>query len=306
MEICLAVRQGEEAQARAVFTQALAKADGGALLHVAGDALLLALRRRRQDLFAAWLQEAAPRLGKAVSRKDLADEARAFLQALAFAMCDRRLEDGLPVLQALTRRWLRVQGGAPSMEFWSEWLNLAARMARRGWSAQTRFLLKQALWYAARRRDVSFWRALLSRLTLHFTVFARWDGFIKACEAYPELPLFYVLLVRRAGRAGAAADSRETCLLLALRSVRNLVSNAARSVMRDDMEIFRQWYRFLWQLAGDDERRRRELRLLLQLAIGYWQLSLPKTSRRQARFLEDLLQPSVIPDEYRALLERIS
>lgn len=303
LEICLAVRQ-DEARARAAFTKALAEAGGGALLRIADDALLFALRRRKGDLFADWLLEAQHRLEATVPQEEQAG--CAFLQNLAFAMCDRRLEAELPALQALVRRWLRVYGGSASAEdFWHEWLNLAARMARRGWSIQARFLLRQALWYAVRRRDISFWRELLARLALHFTVFARWEGFTKACEAYPELPLFYLLLVRRAG-SSEDLQSRETSLLLALRSVRTLVSNAARSVMREDMEIFRQWYRFLWQAAGESVKRRCELRLLLQLAIAYWQLSLPKTSRRQARFLEDLMQPSVITDVYRELLERIS
>ncbi len=305
LKICLAIRQDEEAAARAAFAKALRELEGGALLRVVGDALMSALRRRRRDLFATWLSEAMPRLEETVGSRELAGESCAFLQSLAFAMCDRRLEEEMPLLQALVRRWLRVQDAAAGVGFWDEWLNLAARMARRGWRMQPRFLLRQTLWNSVRRRDAAFWRLLLARLNLHFTVFVRWDGFPKACDAYPELPLFYLLPVKWAGRGSLAAREREEYLLLALRGVRTLVNNAARSLMLEDTDIFRQWQQFLCRLAGDNARRQLELRLLLQLSIVYWRTSLPNTSRRQARVLEDLLQPDVIPADYRELLERI-
>lgn len=306
LEICLCIRQNKEAEARAAFSRALQEAADAALLSVAGDALLAALRRRRKALFSDWLLEAQSRLEVVIGQGDNGQAGCAFLQNLAFAICDKQLEAELPVLQALVRRWLRVHGGSSLADgFWDEWLSLAARLARRGWRVQARFLLRQVVWGAVRRREAAFWQRLLARLTLHFTVFVRWDGFPKACAAYPELPLLYLLLVRRVGRASVAAKEQEVYLLLTLRSIRNLVSNAARSAMQDDMEIFRQWYQFLWQLSADDEKRRQELRRLLQLAIGYWQRSLPKTSRRQARFLEDLMQPSAVNGVYLELLERI-
>lgn len=305
LEICLALRQDKEAEARTAFSRALQAAEGEALLRMAGDALLMALRRRRQDLFACWLKESLPRLEQAVGQSKSGEEACGFLQSMAFAMCDKRLEAELPLLQTLVRRWLRTHSGAWKIGFWDEWLRLAAQMARRGWRVQVRFLLRQALWGAVRRSDAGFWRRLLAGLTLHFTAFARWDGFPKACAAYQELPLFYLLLVRRAGHVGLSEAERDAYLQLALRGIRNLVSNASRSTMQDDMEIFRQWYQFLWQLSEGRPKRRQELRRLLQLAIGYWQRSLPKTSRRQARFLEDLLQPNAVTGAYQELLERI-
>ena len=91
----------------------------------------------------------------------------------------------------------------------------------------------------------------------------------------------------------------------ALRTVRDIVTNIARSTMQEDMDIFRQWYQYLWQLAGEDGKRKQSLLLLLQLSIRYWQNTLPKSSKKQLRFLEDLLQPMLINKEYEELLNVI-
>ena len=48
-----------------------------------------------------------------------------------------------------------------------------------------------------------------------------------------------------------------------------------------------------------------ELLRLLQLAITYWQQTMPKTSRKQAVLLKDLLQPNLIDGQYALLLQKI-
>ena len=60
-------------------------------------------------------------------------------------------------------------------------------------------------------------------------------------------------------------------------------------------------------LAADCEnkRAREELLRLLQLAITYWQQTMPKTSRKQIKLLKDLLQPNLIAGQYALLLQKI-
>ena len=189
---------------------------------------------------------------------------------------------------------------------------MAARMARRGWRREARFVLRlvaRAALKGGRQRQeerLPLWRSILARLSLHFTGYARWDGFAKACEAYGELVSLLLLLARRSGRKELPWAVRTASLQLALRTVRDLVTNNARSNMQEDMDIFRQWYQYLWQLAGEDPARKQKLLLLLQLSIRYWQLTLPKSSKKQLRFLEDLLQPNLINAEYEELLQSIS
>ena len=94
-------------------------------------------------------------------------------------------------------------------------------------------------------------------------------------------------------------------LQLLLRHLRDVTANVSRSAMLDDADIFRQWYSFWWQLTAEDKSAREELLRLLQLAITYWQQTMPKTSRKQIALLKDLLQPNLIVGEYALLLQKI-
>ena len=305
LDVCLALRQGREEDARQGFGQIMAVADAPLWLALAEDVLLGALRCRRQDLFAQWYAEAGKHFCRLMAQGDLAEAGRQWLLAVAFAVCDRR-EVEPQLLREPARAWLRKYGATSSADnFWSEWLNLAARMARRGWRSQTTLLLEIVLWGAVRHNDIKFWQNILGQLGLHFTVYARWDGFPNACAAYPELQLLYLLLVRRAGKAGVGPALQVAYLQLALRSIRDMVANVSRSTMVDDMDIFRQWYQYLWQMAGEDKQRKGRLRLLWQLAIRYWQGTRPKTSRKQVRYLQDLLEPSAITTAYEKLLQSV-
>lgn len=302
---CVAVRQGRQQDARAAFSSLVAAGSDADALHAIADCLFLALRRQEYALFADWLDEAQPRLGQLAAQSAMSAQLAVFLQRLAFGVTDRRQRAAQPALAQLLRRWLRT-GAEPKVldAFWCEWLSLAARMARRGWREQAAFLLREALRWLLKQHDRQLWSRWLLQLELHFVVHAGWDGFVRACDAYAELAALYRLLLRRLRNAPSVAE-QAAWLQLLLRHMRSLVANASRMAMTEDMEIFRQWYSCFWQLAGEDVRKKRELQLLLQLAISYWQQTRPKTSRKQARFLEDLLQPSLIDERYATLLRML-
>ena len=184
-----------------------------------------------------------------------------------------------------------------------EWLSLAARMARRRWREETAFLLREAGRWLLKQQDLQQWAWSLQQLQLHFVVYARWDGFDKACRIYRELTLLYRIMLRRVPKA---QPERQTALLqMLLRHLRDVTANVSRSAMLDDADIFRQWYSFFWQLTADEKSAREELLRLLQLAITYWHQTMPKTSRKQAAFLKDLLQPNLIDGQYALLLQKI-
>lgn len=305
LEVCLAVRRDELQAARDGFTKILESAAKQSLFKDIGDCLLAAVRRQQRQLFDEWLEQAREALLSLAAEPERSAEAADFLTRLSFVVCDRRLAEAQPALAQLVRRFANAASADIAARLWAELLSLAARMARRGWREETAFLLRLYLRELLKRDDSAVWQQRLLALQLHFVAYARWDGFTKACAAYQELLLLFLLLVRRTGKKIYTKEQQEQYLLLSLRTLRGIISNAARSSMKDDMDIFRELYQYLWQLAGDNKRRRQQLQLLLQLAISYWQSSLPKTSRKQARFLEDLLQPSLIDKLHEDLLNRI-
>lgn len=305
LAVCVPVRSGRLQDARTAFSALVAAVAEADALQAIGDCLFYSLRRQEYALFGDWLAEAQPRLLALAGKSEVSAQMAAFLQRLAFGVCDRRLAKAQTLLVPLLRHWLRCAAAGDTLEFfWSEWLSLAARMSRRGWREQAQLLLREILRWLLGQHDRQLWGRWLLQLELHFVVYAGWDGFAKACSAYTELSLLYRLLLRRSQKARAEAE-QAAWLQLLLRHMRSVVANSARVAMIGEMEIFRQWYSFFWQLAGADTGKKRELHCLLQLAISYWQQTKPKTSRKQIRFLEDLLQPSLIDEHYRGLLMMI-
>lgn len=302
LETCIALRDGREQNACTAFSGIIAEAADNEALQAISCCLLVALRYRQRQLFTAWMQESRPRLEQLLVNPQLAHQGGSVLLRLTFAVCDRRLAEVRPMLALLVRRWLRTQADNTAMlqEFMGEWLSLAARMARRRWREETAFLLREAGRWLLKQQDLQRWAWSLQQLQLHFVVYARWDGFDKACRMYRELTLLYRLLLRRVLR------KQQTALLqLLLRHLRDVTANVSRSAMLDDADIFRQWYSFFWHLTTDDKSAREELLRLLQLAITYWQQTMPKTSRKQAVLLKDLLQPNLIDGQYALLLQKI-
>lgn len=302
LETCIALRDGREQNACTAFSGIIAEAADNEALQAISCCLLVALRHRQRQLFAAWMQESRPRLEQLLVNQQLAHQGGSVLLRLTFAVCDRRFAEVRPMLALLVRRWLRTQADNTAMlqEFMGEWLSLAARMARRRWREETAFLLREAGRWLLKQDDLQLYSWSLQQLQLHFVVYARWDGFDKACRMYRELTLLYRLLLRRVLR------KQQTALLqLLVRHLRDVTANVSRSAMLDDADIFRQWYSFFWQLTADDKSARDELLRLLQLSITYWQQTMPKTSRKQAVLLKDLLQPNLIDGQYALLLQKI-
>lgn len=285
LETCIALRDGREQNACTAFSGIIAEAADNEALQAISCCLLVALRHRQRQLFTAWMHESRPRLEQLLVNPQLAHQGGSVLLRLTFAVCDRRLAEVRPMLALLVRRWLRTQADNTAMlqEFMGEWLSLAARMARRRWREETAFLLREAGRWLLKQQDLQRWAWSLQQLQLHFVVYARWDGFDKACRIYRELTLLYRLLLRRVPKA---QPERQTALLqLLLRHLRDVTSNVSRSAMLDDADVFRQWYSFFWQLTADDKSARRSCCVCCSLPSPIGSRPCPKPAVSRQHFL---------------------
>lgn len=306
LDICFAVQTGDWDKAKASFTEMLSHADDKVFLQSVHDALVTSCRRHNKEIFLTWLIEAQARFITVIGKNNEPEACCRVLYALSFAACDNRLEAALPLLQRLLKKWLRKQEADSAFirYFWTEWLTMAAQIARRGWRNETGWIMRLLIWWVY-KQPLKEWQLVLQQLAMHFVVHAKWDGFTNACNAFKELLYFYLLLLRRAENKKLALAERSDYLLLAVRNIRDVIANSARNAMTEDMDIFREWYKFLWKISTENENKKQRLRLLLQLAIVYWQNTRTKTSRKQAKFLNDLLSPNLITEEYKKLLQYI-
>ena len=92
--------------------------------------------------------------------------------------------------------------------------------------------------------------------------------------------------------------------VIVLRSIRDWIANVARVGMLDDLDIIRDWQELLKNNLSTSVQA--WVDLLVQLEINYWHLTKPKTSRKQLEYLADLLEPDVVSEEYKRLVNLIA
>ena len=201
LEVCLGVRQNNLEAAQAGLENILAVQDDREYISLVKIAILAALRKQQELMALHWLEACKERLKAVFVQAELAADVASLLESWCFACCDRRLENVRVVLTDLVRQWFKAVAVSEAQALELELLNMAARMVRRGWRSEARWLLRLVSWHALRYKSQSQWQRLLANISLHFTVYARWESFPKACEVYYELVLLLLVLVRRAGRA---------------------------------------------------------------------------------------------------------
>lgn len=269
--------------------------------------LTASLRQRRPEFFINCLEQAAGEL-KALalladgSSQELCAALEKFFLELAFAVCDRRCAGGRVLLTPALNVFLKKSVLTES--FCREWTSLAARMARRGWQQEAGWLRRLLLKTVLKRGCLQQIRSVLMQLEMHFEMYSRRDGFEEAFASCRELQYFYLLLAGRAQRMDD--DGCAAVLTAVLRSVCSLITASARAAMQDELDMFRSWHQLLEQLTGRTPKSGRRAGRLTQMAILYWQLARPRTSRKQIRYLTDLLEPDLLTEKEHRLLEKIS
>ncbi len=304
---CLALKAGKEQEAEQCFAKLLEvdlqKVTPASYLAAVKNMLVMAARMRKEELFTAWLQAALKTISFFVHAEEESKVAD-FVLAIVFTACDRRFLTALPGLRQLTNIYLLAYDDVQALQqFFGEWTSMLAQFARRNWTELSKFLLRVLLKELLRRKDLHLTQLVLLQLNMHLQMYSRWDSFANAFAVYEELQYFYLLLLKRAGNVKIAEAERSRYLLLILRSIRDWVANVSRTNMQDDLNILREWRNLLKaNLSGNVQVW---VDVLVQLEINYWHLTKPKTSRKQLEYLADLVEPDVVPSEYKRLLQKL-
>lgn len=304
---CVALKTGREQEAEECFIKLLSiaadKLSTVCYLASIKNILVMAARMRREELFTRWLEAAKTQvclLMHAGEKQSSAD----FILALVFIACDRRFLSALRALRSIVEQFLRSCGDEKVLQaFLGEWTSLLAQFARRRWREVNSFLLRILLKALLLQKDLRLLQLVLLQLNMHLQMYSRWDSFANAFTVYGELQYFYLLLLKRTGNHRFTEAERRRYLLLTLRSIRDWVANVARTNMQDDLEILRAWQQLL--KVNISSRLQMWVDILVQLEINYWHLTKPRTSRKQLEYLTDLLEPDVIPQEQRDMLNEL-
>lgn len=304
---CIAIREDNPELAQSCVEELLTgdySTEG--FLQGARSMLLCAARKHNDELFARWLEQLEPRLSLIAGTRPYSVAAGDFLLSISFASCDGRRIEVLSILRRLVQKYLQFANDDSFLEdFLCEWSSMIARMSRRGWQEETSWLLKVLLSVLLRKRNLKLYDTVLLHLQMNFVMYCQWDGLEKAVAAYKELQLLYAYFIEKAVSSSTPPEERSKYFLLALRNIRGVVSNISRALMLDELEVFQDWYAMLQYQQSGNPKGQLRMKLLVQLSILYWKETRPRTSRKQMKYLKELLEPSVITAEYAELLQKI-
>ena len=267
--------------------------------------LIMAARMRQKELFNNWLAQAEPIIKQYIDTKVYAGCVAEFLKPIIFIVCDRRYTESFPRVRKFLL-WFSLKTDDMNIikNLCGELTSLSAQIAKRNWQEVTDFLIITLLYILLRKNDLLLMKFILLQLNMHYQMYSRWDGLDNAYRAYNKLHIFFYILINKAGNKKIDFEMRKQYLLLALRNVRDLIANVSRTSMQDELQIIRRMYELLTEWAAGKMQYRAER--FIQLEIKFWNLTKPKTSRKQLAYLHDLLEKQLINAEDNELLLQIS
>lgn len=264
------------------------------------NVLSTAVRKRREDLFLRILQDKQEPIMNVLHHSSVKLEVRNFIDFLVFTVCDRRLVQARPIVQAIAEGYSRNLPEALAVSFWNDWTSLIARFARRSWNEETDWLLRVLLHQLWRRGDVRLAQQTIWQLQMHVAMYCRYDGLENTFKVYRHLFMGYMLVINH--RHFINAKMQVGWLQVALRGLNQIIMQLARVRMLEEHEVYQAFREYF--VKGEDKISRRWIQML-QLCITYWGCGHPKSSRKQVKYLENILQPYYISDDYVKLVEKM-
>lgn len=302
---CLAVKAGDLDKAKLCLQQAASMNDK-IFIQALKDIMLMAIRRHHDEVLMSWMDIAIPRLKIAMAKPEMFAECQDFLESFIFAICDHRIAILKADAQVLVEIFHTSADDIMKLQpFYLELASLASRMAARKWDGEATWLLQIVLDNAVRDDNLKFMEAIFFHINMHAIMQAKTFDFGHMLDVYKAQQFTYMLLISLAGREDIDENDALAHLKLCLRNQRDLMGNIARITMKDEMEIYQDWFDHMMYYYGKDEALRMLSLQMIQLTIVYWHGTQPKSSRKQVRFLEQILTPSYINEHYAKLLRKI-
>jgi len=326
MELCFALQQGDEAKVEELLLkleQSLQKQADNEAVKSVRNVLSMALRKRSYDVFHNLLLKLKPFLLEWLQQKELMQENRSLVEFIVYSICDRRLTKARALVERIVSKFTEQMDRTALVEFWNEWSSLIARLVRRNWFNEAHWLQRTMLKQLWQSGDLKLVQMVLWQLQMHLAMYSRYESIALAFAAYR--PLFYGYLVLSDRFLAKANDSqRLEWLQIALRSLRDVASQMARGKMQEQQEVYHELYELwledargeleaiadelpVWKRPeANSKKNEARIQLWLQMVITYWNLTLPKSSKKQLQYLQDIMEPRRITPECKALLKKLS
>lgn len=269
------------------------------------NVLSTAIRKRDIELFDSIVEGQKNHLQELLVQSELQDKARDFVDFLVFTVCDRRILKSRSVIAVIVESYTRGLPEDKFVLFWNEWTSLIARIARRQWQEETDWLLKVLLHQLWRRNDVKICQKIIWQLQMHVAMYCRFDSFEGMLKMYRILFQGYMHIIAFAGKAHVAREKRHGWLLMALRGFSEMIMQLARVQMLEEQEVYQDFYKQRVEPYDESTKQKKKWLHLLQLSITYWAFIHYKKGRRQAEYLKNILDPYLVNDEYRQLIEKM-
>ncbi|HIW22131.1 MAG TPA: hypothetical protein H9887_08965, partial [Candidatus Dorea intestinavium] len=181
-----------------------------------------------------------------------------------------------------------------------EWVQLIGQMARRNWTETAQELMHLLFAFVGKSRNEELTMYGITLMSSSMKMHASWDGMEKAFQVYYPWQIAVLVLIDRFVK-DQTSKNREVARY-ALRAMRDFAMHVARlSINRQETEVFLQWQE-LWEKAKPAKHIAKRAGKLLQMVVLYWEQLQPKASRNQLPHLMKILQPNLIDEKSRALL----
>lgn len=269
------------------------------------NVLSTAIRKRDIELFDSIIESQKIRLLALLGQSELLEKTRDFVDFLVFTVCDRRIGKSRNVIALIVESYTRALPEDRFVLFWNEWTSLTARIARRQWQEETDWLLKVLLHQLWRRNDVKICQKIIWQLQMHVAMYCRFDSFDGMLKMYGVLFQGYLHIVAFTGKHHVSREKRYSWLLMSLRSFSEMIMQLARVQMLEEQEVYQELYRQMVEPYDENSKQKKKWLHLLQLSITYWAFIHYKRGRRQGEYLKNILEPYLVHEEYRQMIEKM-